>query len=659
MIPILIVFLPLLGAFIASLGVWCVIHRQILQICTSILMVTSMLLSWYLLTTMDGINSLIHLIPWINLGSFVVNWALYIDSLTILMFIVVTTVSSVVHIYSIGYMHNDPDVLRFFAYISLFTFCMLILVSSSNFVQMFFGWEGVGLCSYLLIGFWFKKNSANSAAMKAFIVNRVGDFGLLIGMALVYYVFDSMNFIDVLSNVESYQQHSTFGAHTLSVICFLLFFGCMGKSAQIGLHTWLPDAMEGPTPVSALIHAATMVTAGVFLLSRLSPLFELAPAARSFILFVGTATCLMAATVALVQQDIKKIIAYSTCSQLGYMFIACGLSAYGVAMFHLVTHAFFKALLFLCAGNVIHSMHGEQNINKMSSHLWKKIPITYALMWIASLALAGIFPFAGFYSKDLILEIAHSSNFAFAIGILVVSLTAFYSWRLIIKVFHNNNEACMKNICESPKVMLLPLYLLALFSIISGFIGEHLLHISGNDFWHGSISPIKIPHINWLDQALPILFSLSGIIIAYLIISKSFCSQQSIKNHLIPFMLLLLDALLFRDHLIIATCVGLLLLLIFFSSKTQHILCNLARKKYYFDEAYDWLFVRGIKLVSYTLWKAIDICFIDKFGPKGIADASYKLSLYVTRLHTGLIYDYTFSMLLGIVSIIGLFVYLL
>ncbi|WP_333024092.1 NADH-quinone oxidoreductase subunit L, partial [Wolbachia endosymbiont of Pentidionis agamae] len=429
-----------------------------------------------------------------------------------------TTVSLIVHLYSIGYMKSDNGKSRFFSYLSLFTFCMIVLVVSDNFLQLFFGWEGVGLCSYLLIGFWFQKYSANNAAIKAFIVNRIADFFLLIGILLIYYTFHSLEFTEVfnLSDLLDSQKIRAFCCefNAIHIICILLFIGCMGKSAQLGLHVWLPDAMEGPTPVSALIHAATMVTAGVFLIAKCSPLFELSHISRNLIAIVGLATAFFAATVAITQNDIKKIIAYSTCSQLGYMFMACGFSAYNIAIFHLMTHAFFKALLFLGAGNVIYSLHHEQNIQKMGN-CWKKVPYTYALMLIGFLALCGIFPFAGFYSKDLILEHAYDVNkFAFLIGLIVAFFTAFYSWRLILLVFHSERK-CKSNVCEAPKIMLLPLIILAIGSIFSGFWGSNVLSIDNNVFWKSSLIVAEHHEIdNLFLKLLPMLISLAGILFA-------------------------------------------------------------------------------------------------------------------------------------------------
>lgn len=422
-----------------------------------------------------------NLMTWIASGDFTVKWALRIDTLSIVMMCVVNIVSACVHVYSIGYMSHDPAKGRFMAYLSLFTFAMLMLVTSDNLLQLFFGWEGVGVASYLLIGFWNHKHSANAAAQKAFIVNRVGDFGLALGIMATFVVFGSIQFSDIFADPARYADVTMhflgFDVHALTVICLLLFMGAMGKSAQLGLHTWLPDAMEGPTPVSALIHAATMVTAGVFLIARFSPVFEYAPIALMVVAVVGATTAFVAATIGMTQYDIKRVIAYSTMSQLGYMFFALGVSAYGAAMFHLMTHAFFKALLFLCAGSVIHAVSDEQDMRNMGG-LWKKIPVTYTLMWIGSLALAGIPPFAGYFSKDIILESAWADhtwfgNYAYWMGIAAAFMTAFYSWRMLIMTFHGQPRASkkvMEHVHESPAVMLGPLMILATGAVLAGFV---------------------------------------------------------------------------------------------------------------------------------------------------------------------------------------------
>jgi len=461
----LAIFLPLIGAVIAGF-----FGRRLgdkgSQLVTSGLVILSAVISViaFIDVAMMGNPFTVDLATWISSGTFEARWALRFDTLTAVMLVVVTLVSSCVHVYSIGYMHHDHSIPRFMAYLSLFTFAMLMLVTADNLLQLFFGWEGVGVCSYLLIGFWYDRPSANAAAIKAFVVNRVGDFGFALGIVGCYLLFDSIAFETIFREAPAMAQASlTFiGIEfpALEIICFLLFIGAMGKSAQLGLHTWLPDAMEGPTPVSALIHAATMVTAGVFLVARMSPVFEYAPETLGFITFIGAATAFFAATIGLTQTDIKRVIAYSTCSQLGYMFFACGVSAYPAAIFHLMTHAFFKALLFLGAGSVIHAMSDEQDMRKMGG-IWRHIKKTYILMWIGSLALAGLPFFAGFFSKDIILESAFASGstigtLAFVLGILAACMTAFYSWRLLFMTFHGEpqaDEKVMAHVHESPPAL--------------------------------------------------------------------------------------------------------------------------------------------------------------------------------------------------------------
>src|SRR5687767_7389656 len=484
----LIVFLPLVAALIAGLGGrW--IGATAAKVVTTGALLIGAALSWPIFLDFVAGNAqpmVIDVAEWIKSGDMDVTWGLRVDALTAVMLVVVTTVSSLVHLYSWGYMAEDPGQPRFFAYLSLFSFAMLMLVTADNLVQMFFGWEGVGLASYLLIGFWYHKPSANAAALKAFVVNRVGDFGFSLGIFGTFLVFGTVSIPAILEAAPG-MAGSTIGFlggrfDVMTVLCLLLFVGAMGKSAQLGLHTWLPDAMEGPTPVSALIHAATMVTAGVFMVCRLSPMFEYAPDAKMVVVIVGAATAFFAATVGLVQNDIKRVIAYSTCSQLGYMFFAAGVGAYGAAMFHLFTHAFFKALLFLCAGSVIHAMSDEQDMRKMGG-TWKLIPYTYALMWIGSLALGGlgipgVFGFAGFYSKDIILESAFAAHtgagtFAFWLGIAAAVMTAFYSWRLLLMTFHGETRAdheTYHHVHESPWVMLVPLIVLAVGAVFSGFL---------------------------------------------------------------------------------------------------------------------------------------------------------------------------------------------
>ena len=561
---------------------------------------------------------------WINSGSLDVNWSMLIDPLSAVMLVVVTSVSSLVHIYSIGYMSHDPHKPRFMAYLSLFTFAMLMLVTSDNFIQLFFGWEGVGLCSYFLIGFWFKKESANAAAIKAFVVNRVGDFGFALGIFLIFYLFGTVNYSEVFQQIPTVIDKKLlflgFDVKAIDLICFLLFIGAMGKSAQILLHTWLPDAMEGPTPVSALIHAATMVTAGVFLIVRCSPIYEYSPLILNLITIVGMTTAFFAATVALVQTDIKKIIAYSTCSQLGYMFFAAGVGAYNVAMFHLFTHAFFKALLFLGSGSVIHAFKDEQNINNMGG-VWKKLPYTYVLMIIGTLALTG-FPFlSGFYSKDAIIEFAYlrgntTGYYAAGIGIFTAFLTSIYSWRLIFKTFHgqyNNKEIDINETHESPLVMLIPLFILALGAIFAGFLFKDLFVDYGGNFWSQSIKflePLSTEHPPiWFLLLTPCLV-LSSIPIAYYLFVKNKVLPEQIAN-------------------------------------TNKPIYNFLINKWYFDELYEVIFIKPCKKIGLFLWKFCDVKLIDGFGPDGISSFIKKCSIKANKFQSGFIYQYAFIMLLG------------
>jgi len=517
-----IVFLPLAGFLLAGLFGKSLGAKGSEYVTTGFMLISAVL-SWVAFLTFaysEAVPFTVPVMAWIKSGALNVNWALRIDTLTVVMLVVVNTVSSLVHLYSIGYMHHDPHRPRFFAYLSLFTFAMLMLVTSDNLLQMFFGWEGVGLASYLLIGFWYKKPSANAAAIKAFIVNRIGDFGFALGIFGIFVLFGTIELPTVFANVQGLAASNNevvmemFGYHlnagqALTAICLLLFMGAMGKSAQFLLHTWLPDAMEGPTPVSALIHAATMVTAGVFLVARMSPLFEYSPTALTVVTLVGAITAIFAATVGLVQNDIKRVIAYSTCSQLGYMFVALGVGAYGAAIFHLFTHAFFKALLFLGAGSVIHAVSDEQDMRRMGG-LKKHIPKTYWLMIIGTVSLTGLgipgtfLGTAGFFSKDAIIESAFVGNnavagFAFALLIVAALFTSFYSWRLIFMTFHGKPRASadvMNHIHESPNVMLIPLYVLALGALIAGFVfnGSFIGHEAGghhegwyNGFWRTAL----------------------------------------------------------------------------------------------------------------------------------------------------------------------------
>ncbi len=563
---------------------------------------------------------------WINSGSLDINWSMKIDALSAVMLVVVTSVSALVHVYSIGYMSHDPHKPRFMAYLSLFTFAMLMLVTSDNFIQLFFGWEGVGLCSYFLIGFWFKKETANAAAIKAFVVNRVGDFGFALGIFLIFYLFGTVNYSEVFELIPTIKEKNLIflgiEINAINLICLLLFIGAMGKSAQIFLHTWLPDAMEGPTPVSALIHAATMVTAGVFLVVRCSPIYEYSELALNIITIVGMSTAFFAASVALVQTDIKKIIAYSTCSQLGYMFFATGVGAYNVAMFHLFTHAFFKALLFLGSGSVIHAFKDEQNINNMGG-VWKKLPYTYTLMVIGTLALTG-FPFlSGFYSKDAIIEFAYlrgntAGYYAAGIGIFTAFLTSIYSWRLMFKTFHgnfNNKNIKIEETHESPLVMLIPLIFLSIGAIFAGFVFKELFIGSYglNSFWQDSIfflKPLSTEHPPlWFLISTPTLVIISIPISYYLFLKNKDLPEQFIK----------------------------------INKPLYHFLLN----KWYFDELYDFIFVKPSKKLGMFLWKFFDLRIIDGFGPDGISALIKKFSVKANKFQSGFIYQYAFVMLLG------------
>jgi NADH-quinone oxidoreductase subunit L len=623
----LIIFLPLIGSIISGFFGKFLGSRNS-EILTSLFVSISAIFSFLIFYKVfnESYTNNLNLLTWINSGTFNVNWSINIDALSSVMLVVVTLVSSIVHIYSIGYMSHDPHKQRFMSYLSLFTFSMLMLVTSDNFLQLFFGWEGVGLCSYFLIGFWFKKESANAAAIKAFVVNRVGDFGFALGIFLIFYLFGTFNYTEVFELIpQSLEKDLSFlgiNINAIDLVCILLFIGAMGKSAQIFLHTWLPDAMEGPTPVSALIHAATMVTAGVFLVVRCSPIFEYSPLALNIITVVGMSTAFFAATVALVQDDIKKIIAYSTCSQLGYMFFAAGVGAYNVAMFHLFTHAFFKALLFLGSGSVIHSFKDEQNINLMGG-VWKKLPYTWVLMIIGTLALTG-FPFlSGFYSKDAIIEFAYlrgntAGYFAAGIGIFTALLTSIYSWRLLFKTFHgdyNNKKLKITSMHESPMVMIIPLIILAIGAIFSGFLFKDLFIgvESSSNFWKNSIfflEPLSHDHPpSWFIFLTPILVILS-IPIAYYFFIKNNKITNDIVNGNLP-------------------------------------LYNFLKNKWYFDELYDYLFVNPSKKIGLYFWKKIDLRFIDRFGPDGISSLIKNISLIAVKFQNGFIYHYAFVMLLG------------
>ncbi|ETR75320.1 NADH:ubiquinone oxidoreductase subunit L [Afipia sp. P52-10] len=608
------------------------------EVITTALLFVSAALSWVMLVNVGFMHqdARIVLLPWINSGDLNVAWTLRVDTLTAVMLVVVNSVSALVHLYSIGYMHEDPNRPRFMAYLSLFTFAMLMLVTSDNLVQLFFGWEGVGLASYLLIGFWFQRPSANAAAIKAFVVNRVGDFGFALGIFAIFMLVGSTDFETIFAAAPGLtgKTISFFGwqVDALTLTCLLLFMGAMGKSAQFLLHTWLPDAMEGPTPVSALIHAATMVTAGVFMVARLSPLFELAPTAQAVVMFFGATTAFFAATVGLVQNDIKRIVAYSTCSQLGYMFVAMGAGAYSIGMFHLFTHAFFKALLFLGSGSVIHAMHHEQDIRNMGG-LRNKIPFTYVMMVIGTLALTGFPLTAGYFSKDAIIESAFSAHnpfalYAFILTVVAALLTSFYSWRLVFKTFHGepHDRHHYEAAHESPLVMLIPLFVLAAGSILAGFPFKEVFTGHGTEeFFRESLKmkPGLLEEIHHTPAAialLPTVMMVIGFAISWLFyIRRPYIPVELAKQH----------QLLYRFLL----------------------------NKWYFDELYDFIFVRPAKWLGYTLWKKGDGFLIDGFGPDGVSARVLDVTRNVVRLQSGYLYHYAFAMLIGVAGLITWFMF--
>ena len=630
-----ILFLPLIGAIFAGFF-GRLVGARLTEIVTTTLLMIVMLLSWlaFYQVAMLGQEERIAILPWIESGDLKTAWSLRIDTLTAVMLVVVTTVSALVHLYSIGYMADDDSRPRFFAYLSLFTFAMLALVTADDFLQLFFGWEGVGLASYLLIGFWYHKPSANAAAIKAFIVNRVGDFGFALGIFAVFALFGSVHYDTVLAAApaEAGKTMEFLGLEVdaLTLICLLLFMGAMGKSAQFLLHTWLPDAMEGPTPVSALIHAATMVTAGVFMVARLSPLFELAPIALAVVTIVGATTAFFAATVGLVQNDIKRVVAYSTCSQLGYMFAAEGVGAYGAGMFHLFTHASFKALLFLGAGAVIHALHHEQDLRRMGA-LRKVLPFTWAMMLIGTLSLTG-FPFtSGFVSKDAIIESTYAAhnwvgNYAFVLTLIAAVLTSFYSWRLMFLAFEGKPrepKEVLAHAHEPPWTMGLPLVALALGALLLGglfayqFIGE-----GAKDFWRGSLVVHEGGHH---DVPLWVILSPTVAMVLGFVTAWYFY----ITNPLVPFGL----AKRFR---------GL-----------HQFLLN----AWYFDALYDRIFVRPALWLGRMLWKTGDGRIIDGIGPDGVAARVIDITNRVVRLQTGYIYHYAFAMLVGVAALITWFIF--
>jgi len=639
-----IVFLPIIASLIAGLF-GRVIGARASEIATS----AALSLAAFYDVTLMGHSHLVQVLPWIYSGDLRADWTIRVDALTGVMLVVVTGVSSLVHLYSIGYMAEDPGRPRFFSFLSFFTFAMLMLVTANNFLQMFFGWEGVGVASYLLIGFWYKKPEANAAAIKAFIVNRVGDFGFALGIFGIFYVFRTLDFDAVFAAAPAMAGKTFvfagYNVDILTTLCLLLFVGAMGKSAQIGLHTWLPDAMEGPTPVSALIHAATMVTAGVFLVCRCSPLFEHAPNALAFVTFIGATTAFFAASVGLFQNDIKRVIAYSTCSQLGYMFVAAGVSAYGAAMFHLFTHAFFKALLFLAAGSVIHALHHEQDMRRMGG-LARSIPFTWTMMLIGNLALTGVglpvlqLGLAGFYSKDAIINAAFLSHasmgtYAFILTLTAAGMTSFYSWRQFLMTFHgryrgqdathghdDHHAPALSEVHESPMVMLAPLAVLAAGAVVAGFvfrgdfIGEKSL-----SFWHGAIaaiagnglSPISENLPLWVELA-PFVMTLAGFAVAfyYYILHPELPARMAAKK-------------------------GLLYTFLY--------------NKWYFDELYDFLFVQPAMKLGRFLWKFGDGTVIDGLGPDGVAARVLDATRGAVRLQSGYVYHYAFAMLIGVVAL--------
>src|ERR1051326_8774272 len=601
------------------------------ELITTTLLGIACLLSWYAFYDVGiaGHEARVRLFSYITFADLHSDWALRIDPLTAVMLVVVTTVSSLVHLYSIGYMADDPYKPRFFSYLSFFTFAMLMLVTSDNLVQLFFGWEGVGLASYLLIGFWYHKPEANAAAIKAFIVNRVGDFGFALGIFAVFMLTGAVDFDTIFAQAPSLTgksfQFLSFNVDALALACVLLFFGAMGKSAQFLLHTWLPDAMEGPTPVSALIHAATMVTAGVFMVARLSPLFALSPGGSAFVTFIGATTAMFAATVGLVQNDIKRIVAYSTCSQLGYMFVAMGVGAYSVGMFHLFTHAFFKALLFLGSGSVIIAMHHEQDIRKMGG-LRDQLPVTYVTMVIGTLALTGFPLTAGYFSKDAIIEAAYMGKnvfaiYAFALTVIAAGLTAFYSWRLIFKVFHGlaHDYYARDHAHESPWVMLVPLIVLAAGSILAGYPFKDIFAGHGSDEFFRSSLQLGMANTLFEDaeklslvvKFLPTVMMFIGLLIA----AWFYLLRPDVPEEL---------------------------------ARQQYVLYKFLLNKWYFDEIYDYVFVRPAMWLGRLLWKGGDGFIIDGFGPDGVSTRVLDVTRNVVRLQTGYLYHYAFAMLIGV-----------
>src|SRR6478609_5092892 len=610
------------------------------ELVTTVFLFASMVLSWFAFVDVGFGHHDSHgaIFSWMTSGDLKVDWALRIDTLTVVMLVVVTTISSFVHLYSIGYMADDPFRPRFFAYLSMFTFAMLMLVTADNLVQLFFGWEGVGLASYLLIGFWYHKPEANAAAIKAFVVNRVGDFGFALGIFAVFMLTGAVDLDTVFAQAPALTGKTIhffyWDVDALTLTCLLLFMGAMGKSAQFLLHTWLPDAMEGPTPVSALIHAATMVTAGVFMVARLSPLFELAPYAQNFVIFIGATTALFAATIGLVQNDIKRIVAYSTCSQLGYMFVAMGCGAYSVGMFHLFTHAFFKALLFLGSGSVIIAMHHEQDIRNMGG-LRERIPFTYVVMLIGTLALTGFPLTAGYFSKDAIIEAALVSHSPMALYASICTigaalLTSFYSWRLMFKTFHGepHDRQHWRDARESPMVMLIPLGALAFGSIMAGLPFKEIFAGHGVEgFFRESLTFAKTNHVLEEMHEVPLMLGILPTVM--MAIGFVIAWQFYIRRPDIPVELA-------RQH---------------------DVLYRFLLNKWYFDELYEVIFVRPTKWLGRLLWKGGDGWLIDGFGPDGVSARVLDVTRNVVRLQTGYLYHYAFAMLIGAAAFITWFMF--
>ncbi|MGV6800836.1 MAG: NADH-quinone oxidoreductase subunit L [bacterium] len=703
---ILILLLPLTGALLAK-PVGSLAGPRAAELTTIVLMSLACLISWFVFknVALDHQTRTIEIFTWISSGNFIVNWGMRLDTMTAVMLVVVTSVSTLVHIYSVGYMHDDGSRPRFFAYLSLFTFAMLMLVTADNFIQLFFGWEGVGLASYLLIGFYHYKKSANDAAIKAFVVNRVGDFGFIIGIMMIFYVFQSVGFDEVFNAIRANAVVTPFGmsdgmpirelvipflgrdVHALNAIGIFLFIGAMGKSAQFLLHTWLPDAMEGPTPVSALIHAATMVTAGVFLVCRASPIYEYAPMASAMVTLVGATTAFFAATVALFQDDIKKVIAYSTCSQLGYMFFAAGVGAYDAAMFHLFTHAFFKALLFLGAGCVIHYMHHEQDM-KLMGGLRGLQPMTYLMMFIGTIAITGVgiplmveltgFPVgtAGFVSKDMIIESAWLGGmagkafgmYAFVMGLLAAILTAFYSWRLMFLTFHGkprSSDHILKHPHPVPDWMLLPLIPLAIGALFSGMVFyKNFIGPDKTAFWGESLYFAEQSHAPDIESDQPVLAhneaehsDAHNDQAAEVPSHSNAHSEGHVEtggHHDIPLWVLIAP--------LVVMLIGLFVSWWHYMRGTDPLrpgvmrpgglIYDFLKNKWYFDELYRFLFLNPARWLGRFLWKQGDGRLIDGFGPDGLSGLAHIGSRLMVRLQSGYIYHYAFAMLIGIVTIL-------